>query len=91
MNDDELLQELARLRRKHLEKVFSDQQRTVAALPPMRRKWPLEMWDTPMFEVYDEGEAKVIAAFYDKEAANEYIKWRNKKIAKHNKKMGITN
>lgn len=38
---------------------------------------PLEMYPDPTWEVIDPNTARIVAVFYDENAAQEYLKWRN--------------
>ena len=43
----------------------------------MRADYPLVMYTETYYEVYDEVDGKVIAFFFSKEKAQEYLDWQN--------------
>jgi hypothetical protein len=45
----------------------------------MNRYFDAELYHDDTWEVYDPGTAKTIALFYDKELAEDYLRWLNKK------------
>ena len=44
---------------------------------------PFELEAEQTWVVYDENLARIVATFYDRDEAKAYLKWRNKKQAKH--------
>jgi hypothetical protein len=38
--------------------------------------------EEPTWSVYDENLGRIVAVFYDRDEAESYLKWRNKKQAK---------
>lgn len=43
---------------------------------------PYEMTRDEVWEIYDPNLARIIAIFYDKQSADEYLKWVNKRQEK---------
>jgi len=41
-------------------------------------EWKLQVEDQKAYEIFDEGRARIVAVFYSKKEAKQYVKWRNK-------------
>lgn len=70
---------------------YTEARKFLEALPTGRKKpvpdeaWtfdPYEVYSNPGWEVYDPNLARVVAVFTDRDEAEEYLRWRNKKQKK---------
>ena len=43
----------------------------------LRQKYPLTLYTEQHWEVYDEVDAKVVAFFFSRKDAYEYLEWKN--------------